>query len=155
MSDLQAQVERLSAIEDIKQLKARYAAYADDQYDPDGISGLFVEDGVWDGGPEFGRHEGPAAIHTFFSEVSEKLVFSAHLSLNPIIQVNGDTAEGQWRLLCPCNLKDDSGKANDTWILAAYDETYAKRDGRWLFQSMKVNVNFIASHAEGWAAETA
>ncbi len=45
-------------IEQIKQLKHRYCAYCDEQYDPDGIASLFTEDGVWDGGP-FRLAEGP------------------------------------------------------------------------------------------------
>ena len=48
---------QLEGIEAIKILKARYGYYCDDSYDPDGISSLFVEDGVWDGG-QFGRYEG-------------------------------------------------------------------------------------------------
>src|SRR5262245_11383232 len=46
---------RIEDIEAIKILKARYGYYCDDSYNPDGISSLFVEDGVWDGG-QFGRH---------------------------------------------------------------------------------------------------
>ena len=38
-TDLARQVARLSAIEDIKQLKARYCAFCDQQYDPDGLAG--------------------------------------------------------------------------------------------------------------------
>ncbi len=155
MSDIQAEVTRLAAVEEIKQLKAQYAAYCDDNYDPDGISSLFVEDGVWDGGPEFGRYEGPGAIHAFFSEVSEKLVFAAHLSLNPIITVDGDRAHGAWRLFCPCTLKGDDGVPTATWILANYEEDYVRRDGRWLFQTLQVEANYIASHEEGWAEQTA
>src|SRR5690554_1810213 len=56
-------------VEQIKQLKHRYCAYCDEAYDPDGIAALFVEDGVWDGGP-FGRYEGRAAIHAFFAGAS-------------------------------------------------------------------------------------
>jgi hypothetical protein len=38
---------QLEDIEEIKILKARYGYYCDDSYDPNGISSLFVEDGVW------------------------------------------------------------------------------------------------------------
>ena len=40
---LEQQVARLTAIEDIKQMKARYCGYADDGYDPEGLASLFVE----------------------------------------------------------------------------------------------------------------
>jgi len=44
---------QLEDIEAIKILKARYGYYCDDSYNPDGISSLFIEHGVWYGG-QFG-----------------------------------------------------------------------------------------------------
>lgn len=149
-STLQAQVARLTAIEDIKQLKATYAEYCDKGYNPDGIAGLFVEDGVWDGGPGFGRYEGRAKIHAFFSQISDNIVLAAHLSMNPIIAVDGDKATGRWRLLCPSTVKKESGESVACWILAEYDEEYEKHDGRWMYRTLNVNVNFNASHLAGW-----
>ncbi len=46
---LEQQVARLTAIEDIKQMKARYCGYADDGYDPEGLASLFVEAEVFVG----------------------------------------------------------------------------------------------------------
>ncbi len=150
-TSLEAQVARLAAIEDIKQLKATYAESCDDGYNPDGIAGLFVEDGVWDGGPEFGRYEGRAKIHAFFSQISDVIVLAAHLSINPIIEVDGDRATGRWRLLCPTTAVDDDGQPVARWILARYAETYEKREGRWMYRSLEVDVNFDAPHLDGWA----
>lgn len=146
------EIQRLAAIEDIKQLKARYAERCDDQYDPDGIAALFLEDGVWDGGPDFGCHEGRDAIRKFFSEVSSQILLAAHLSMNPIIEIDGDRASGRWRLLCPCTLQNESGEREASWILARYDEDYERREGAWYFRRLQVKVNFTATHAKGWAA---
>ena len=44
-------------IEQIKQLKARYALACDNDYEPDTLADLFAEDAVWDGG-FMGRAEG-------------------------------------------------------------------------------------------------
>ena len=146
------EVRRLAAIEDIKQLKARYAERCDDQYDPEGIASLFLEDGVWDGGSDFGCHEGRDAIRKFFSEVSNQILQAAHLSMNPIIEVQGDRASGRWRLLCPCTLRSDAGGREASWILAEYDEAYERKAGSWYFRKLQVKVNFNAAHADGWAA---
>ena len=54
---LEQQVQRLTDIEAIKQMKSQYCYYADHGYDPDGMVSLFVEDAIWDGG-DFGRYEG-------------------------------------------------------------------------------------------------
>jgi len=51
---------RLQVLEDaeaIRNLKARYAALCDNQYDADGIVMLFTEDALWES-PGLGRFEG-------------------------------------------------------------------------------------------------
>lgn len=152
VESFEQQVARLAAIEDIKQLKARYCAYCDDGYNPDGIAGLFVEDGIWDGGEEFGCHEGRAKIHAFFSNVSDQIHFAAHLVQNPIISVQGESASGEWRLLCPCTTQSESGDEEARWLLAEYRDEYVKRGDRWLFKSLRVSLNFSATHRDGWVA---
>ena len=47
----------LEAAEAIRNLKARYAALCDRQYDADGITAIFSEDALWDS-PGLGRFEG-------------------------------------------------------------------------------------------------
>jgi len=59
---------RLRALEDaeaIRNLKARYAALCDKQYDADGIAALFTEDATWES-PGLGQFEGREAIRNFF-----------------------------------------------------------------------------------------
>jgi len=154
-STLEVQVARLAAIEDIKQLKARYCALCDKDYDPDGLAELFVDDGVWDGGPEFGRHVGREAIRGFFRGASGSIVFAAHLVMNPIIDVDGDSATGQWRLIMPCTVRRKDGTPEARWLLSAYQERYQRVGGRWLFTSLTVDSQFFAAHLAGWATETA
>jgi ketosteroid isomerase-like protein len=54
----------------IKRLKAVYCMYCDAKYDAAGICSLFTEDGVWDGGPSFGRYQGHDQIRNFFEGIS-------------------------------------------------------------------------------------
>jgi hypothetical protein len=54
----------LEDAEAIRNLKARYAALCDNQYDADGIAMLFTEDAVWES-PGLGRFEGREAIRGF------------------------------------------------------------------------------------------
>ncbi len=150
-SSMEERLARLEAIEEIKALKARYCALCDADYDPDGLAALFLPDGIWDGGP-FGRYEGRAAIRTFFQGISGTIRFAAHLVLNPIIEVQGpDTATGKWRLIMPCTVTGDDGVAEARWLLSAYDEVYARHDGKWLFRTLHLTVNFYAPHLKGWA----
>ena len=94
---------RLRALEDaeaIRNLKARYAAHCDDNYNPDAIAALFTEDAVWES-PSLGRFEGREAIRDFFVGASKIFTFAIHYSLNGQIQVDGDAAKAQWYLFMP------------------------------------------------------
>jgi ketosteroid isomerase-like protein len=89
---------RLQALEDaeaIRNLKARYAALCDNQYDADGIAILFTEDALWES-PGLGRFEGREAIRGFFRGASKIFSFAIHYSLNGQIEVEGDQARARW-----------------------------------------------------------
>ena len=149
---LEQQVARLTAIEDIKQLKAIYCAYCDDGYNPEGIANLFVEDGIWDGA-DFGRHVGNNAIKEFFASISSDITFAGHLVVNPIITVDGNSANGKWWLIMPCTTNIDGNK-EARWLAAEYDDDYVKRDGKWLFKHLRLDLKFFTPHLEGWANQT-
>jgi hypothetical protein len=148
--EFDTRLDRLLAIEEIKQLKARYCLLCDKDYDPDGLAALFVEDGIWDGGPGFGRYVGRDEIRGFFKGVSSSIVFSAHLVMNPIIEPVGDEATGQWWILMPATTK--SGEAYEAqWLLSQYFETYVRVDGAWRFKTLRADIKFVAPHLQGWA----
>ena len=148
---LQERIQRLEDIEAIRRLKHRYMAYADDGYDADGIVTLMTPDAVWDGGKAFGRQEGVAAFGAMVREVGEQISFAAHLALNEIIDVDGDSARGQWWLLMPCTVRGEEGSDEARWLIASYDDRLVKRDGRWLFAHTVFDVKVFCAHARGWA----
>ncbi len=146
---LEERVARLEAIDDIKRMKAQYCAYCDAGYDPEGIAALFVEDGIWDGGDDFGRYVGTEEIKEFFRGISADIVFAGHLVINPIITVDGDTANGKWWLIMPCTVKQE-GQKEARWLAAEYDDDYVKRDGVWLNKHLRLDLKFFAPHLKGW-----
>jgi SnoaL-like domain len=148
--NLEQRLSRLEVIEEIKRLKARYCAYCDDKYDPDGIAGLFTENGTWDG-ESFGRYIGREAIRAFFQRASGEITFAAHLVLNPIINVtDADHASGKWRLIMPATVRVD-GRSEARWLVGAYEERYVQVGGAWLFESLKFHINFYTPHLGTWA----
>ena len=136
-------LQRLVDIEDIKQLKARYALACDDDYNPDKLAPLFTEDAVWDGSI-LGYAEGRAAIHEFFAGSSSLVPFAVHQISNPLIEVNGDEATGQWYLWQPMVFQGEA-----LWLSATYDDRYVRHEGQWLYQHLKLNIRMLTPYDEG------
>jgi hypothetical protein len=67
--EIAAQVRWLMDIEQLKQLKARYAAACDADYAPDALAELFTEDAIWDGG-FMGHASTREGIRAFFANAS-------------------------------------------------------------------------------------
>ena len=142
-------IDRLESIEEIKKLKHIYMDYCDQGYPPAKLGPLFTDDAVWTS-EIFGRYEGRAAIEEFFGGVSGEIVFAAHLALNGIVDVDGDNATGQWRLLMPCTLLEDGEKVS-SWMLGEYEEAYERHGGKWYFSKVDVFMNFNVQADESWA----
>ncbi|QOF75491.1 nuclear transport factor 2 family protein (plasmid) [Aminobacter sp. SR38] len=139
----------LEAVQAIRTLKHRYMLECDNGYKPEKLGLMFAQDAIWENSQVFGRHEGRHAIESFFARVSSQIVFAAHLALNDIIDVEGDTATGQWRMVMPCTIMED-GKSVSRWILGDYEEVYVRQNGVWLFQNVNFFMNFNTPVDESW-----
>ena len=143
---------RLVSLEDaeaIRNLKARYASYCDDNYNPDAIASLFTEDAVWES-QGLGRYEGREAIREFFKGASGIFTFAIHYSLNEEIHVDGDTARATWYLFMPCTL-GTNGQA--MWRAGMDDEAYVRIGSVWMFQRKKSVPLFNTPFDKGWALQ--
>jgi len=146
-SNLAARIRRLEDIEALKQLKHRYCAACDDDYDPERLAPLFTEDAVWDGGA-MGRFEGRAAIRAFFSDTSTLVPFAIHHVTNPVIEVDGDHAVGRWYLWEPIVFAQGD---QALWMAGRYDDRYRREGGRWLFEKVTVDLRMLSPYEEGFA----
>ena len=147
---LEALERRLQALEDaeaIRNLKARYAALCDDNYNPDGIAALFTEDALWES-PTLGTFRGRDAIREFFRGARGIFSFAIHYSLNSHITVTGDTAAAQWYLFMPCTLAE-----TDTamWRGSIDHERYARVNATWLISHKRSEPLMNATFQDGWA----
>ena len=147
LEDIERRLRALEDVEEIKRLKARYCAYCDDSYDADGIASLFTEDAVWDGGMR-GRADGREEIRNFFVRASQRLPFAIHMVMNPIIEVDGDSARGTWYLFQACTYAEGE---QAVWGSARYDEEYVRVNGAWLFKHLKLTSFFWTPFDQGWA----
>jgi hypothetical protein len=142
-NDLEKTVQRLADIEDIKQLKARYASACDDDYNPDKLASLFAEDAIWDGSI-LGYAQGREGIREYFAAASSLVPFAVHQVSNPLIEIDGDTATGQWFLWQPMVFGEQA-----LWLSAVYEDKYVRVGGQWLYQHLKLNIKMLTPFEEG------
>ena len=144
---LERRVQQLEDLEAIKQLKARYAAYCDANYDADALADLFTEDAIWDGGL-LGYNEGREAIRQFFRGSSQRIAFALHYIVSPLIEIDGDTASGTWYLWQMCTYTNGN---QAVWGAATYHDRYVRDQGVWKFQHVRITSHFWTPFEEGWA----
>lgn len=147
LAELERRIMRIEDREAIKELKARYCAVCDDEHNPDLITTLFVEDGIWEGGT-FGKAQGHAAIRQLFQTFQQLISFSQHMVMNPIIEIDGNSAKASWYFLGPFTFR----KQNEArWTAIRYDDDYVKVNGTWKFKHLRASIRMHAPHATGWA----
>ena len=78
METIEARIQRLEDIEEIRRLKIEYARVVDRYGKPDEFAALFAEDGVMDIGPLGGLIKGRAAIRNIGQVVGKTLTFFLH-----------------------------------------------------------------------------
>lgn len=138
-------LRRLLDIEAVRALKYRYGALCDDDYRADELATLFTEDAVWDGGP-FGRYEGREAIRAFFAGAPAAVSFAVHYLINPVIDIDGDTATGQWSLWQSMVFRKTS-KAY--WLIGQYTDRYVRAADGWLFAGVALHVRALTPYDQG------
>lgn len=150
LQDLAARITRIEDIEAIKQLKALYCEICDDDHDPERIVTIFTGDGIWEG-RGIATAKGHDEIRALFTEFQQSISFSQHMTMNPRIQVDGDTATGTWYFFGPFTFR----KTNQAkWQATRYHETYAKVDGVWKIKHLKLKgPSMSVDYEKGWAQQ--
>ena len=149
--DMAQHEKRLTWLEDIeaiKQLKARYCAIADDNHNPDKITTLFVADGIWEG--RFGTAQGHEAIRQLFQRAQQQFSFSHHMVMNPIIEVDGNSAKGTWYFLGLLTVREEK---EARWRASYYEDDYVKVNGEWKYKHLRVHSRMSALYEEGSAGK--
>ena len=147
--DLEKRIKNLEDVEAIKQLKAQYCLYCDDNFDADKLTSLFAEDSIWESAAG-GQIKGKEDIHAFFASASKMMSFAIHMVMNPIIEVDGDRARGRWLLSQP-NTRFEGNQA--IWGAASYDNDYIRDNGEWKIKHLKITSIFWTPFDQGWAKQ--
>lgn len=141
-------VYQLLDIEAIKLLKARYCQYADSGTQADEFASLFTPTATLDEGDD-GVYIGRDSICKMYNDVWPYFKLNQHLVLNPIIEVDGDKARGDWRLLQLCTTVHPQGD-RAFWACGYYKERYLRVEGHWMFEHVEARVHFCCDHEQGW-----
>lgn len=147
--------ERIRIIEDreeILRLKARYCNVNDGgwngvptHHDVEALVNMFVPEGIWDGGPQAGRAEGHDQIRGLFRRFGI-VPFIIHNVMNPIIDIDGDTAHGDWHALITATSPD----RHALWTLGKYEEDYVRTAEGWKFKHLRFIAAANAPYELGW-----
>lgn len=147
-TELEARLTRLEDIEAIKQLKALYCEICDDDHNPERITTIFTDDGIWEG-RGIGKAQGHAEIRALFGRFQQMIKFSQHMVMNPRIQVDGNAATGTWYFFGPFTFEEnDQAK----WQAARYQDDYVKVNGAWKIKHLRVRgPGMSADYESGWS----
>ena len=155
-----ARIQRLEDYEEVRQLMFRYAEAMDNGFDADAIVALFLEDATWSITPASaisGTYRGRKEIRDFFAGLTREYKWTMHNVGNELIRIADDglTAVGTWYLVDPCTMlapeSPEEGQA--VFIAGRYDNTFAKIEGKWFFQSLTAKLHHVSSWQKGWVIE--
>lgn len=146
--ELDTRMQRLEDLEAIRTLKYRYCQACDDDHNPDKLGPLFTEDAVWEA-TVMSRAEGRSAIQKLLGDLgrSGTIRNSAHHALNPVIEVNGDSAKGHWRLIMLYTGINPDGSVHFSRIIGWYDEQYRRTADGWQISHLHCEVEEAAPYA--------
>jgi hypothetical protein len=149
--------QRLQVIEDreeIVKLQARYINLNDGGWEsqgpthqhPEAVANLFVAEGLWEGPKSAGRAQGREAIAALFRNFAA-LRFIVHYVTNPLIEIDGDVAAGEWHAIVTSTMPH--GQA--LWTLGKYLNQYVRTAEGWKYLSLRFEAAAISPYELGWA----
>lgn len=130
-------LQRLVDIEDIKQLKARYARLLDSRALPE-LRQLFTPDALI---KSASRNYEPIALDQWFDYLANRKSSWIHHVFAPEIEITGaDTARGQWRMMTIHPPHHDVPAAQQGKLLVhgcgEYEEEYSRSSDGWRIASL-------------------
>lgn len=149
---IEAKLQRLQDLEDIKTLKYRYSYGANiidgKSGDLRAFAALFAKDGTFDVG--MGIATGPAEIEKMMQSLTTQWQCAMHYMMNPLIELKGDRANGTFTGLFAFTSQKNP---RPIWLSNIYADTYVRTPDGWRFQSVTVKTAFVSPEfLEAYAA---
>lgn len=155
---LEARLQRQEQLEALHRLKHENYCLAVDravcQRDPKAFAPLVerLHDDIAISFTGIGSMQGKAAASAFFTEgVYGMLSWCQHRVSNPVIDLDGDDAHGQWYVFCPAVATDAAPTgAGAIVILGRYEERYRRIDGRWYWTELHARLDVLSPADALW-----
>jgi hypothetical protein len=148
---LEHRLQRVEAVDAIRQLKARYCQFADDPQSAREFADLFLENAVLDEGEDFMILHGREEIFRMHLQTWKHIRLNQHFALCPVIEVDGDRASGYWKLLQLITTRSAEAPDQAFWACGWYQEQYVHTPQGWKFQHVEARVHFNSPYEDGWA----
>jgi len=154
VQSLEQRIQKLEDEQSIAKLKATYVNYNDGGWKgpthahPQAVADLFVKDGSWDGRPSAAYVRGHEEIRRLFEEFGS-VSFILHYITNPLINVDGDRADGHWHALVAMTTPDDRA----VWAMGLYIDTFVRTDEGWKFETLRFEPAATTPYELGWAKQ--
>jgi ketosteroid isomerase-like protein len=138
-------------VEAIRSLKLRYAELCDTGYDPDKLTALFTDDGIFEVTGQV-YYQGREQLREHWINVGQRIPFALHFVTNHLVELDpsGTEAEGRPYTLVAAHME---GKAH--WQGLRYREQYRKIDDQWYFSHVHMTVELSTPYDESWAGQIA
>jgi hypothetical protein len=146
--ELEARIRKLEAIEEIKNLQARYS-YFIDSFQGEKLIDLFADNFIAEYEPG-GTYRTKEELLGFIKVVRLTNVMMCHQAMTPLIEVDGDKAKGTWYLFGPLIAITPQGEVA-VWEQGKYEHEYVRVDGKWKFSHFKVKLSMLSPYEDGWA----
>ena len=100
------------------------------------------------------RFEGREEIARGVSEAAQTdITWTLHYMVSPKVELGEDgvTATMSWYLWELANMRGKQGELKAVWVGGTYDSQLVKREGRWFFAHVWLNLKLATPFDKGWA----
>lgn len=145
MSGIEDRVRRLEDLEAIRDVTARYAdavnrGYSGKVIDYDAMAAVYADDAVWRSPSMNIREEGRDNIIASLRQQAPTVDTAIHGFVNPVIDLDGDTATGRW--IMPLGSVHD-GKSRVVFMSS--DFGYRRTAGGWRIAAVEVSFGVMVA----------
>ena len=145
--ELEARISKVEAIQEIKNLQARYAYLIDTKQGgkvPDLFADNFIAEYDY-----MGTYKTKAELGGFLTAAGGAAPLFIHQMLTPLIELDGDKAKGTWYLFALFTVTYPEGPVGG-WAQGKYENDYVKEDGKWKFKHLRFKFTLQTPYEDGW-----